>query len=227
MDLMSLSYDSKRTRHHADKLRKTSGHRTLEGIENLAQSGTEDNALGSMGKMASGLQKLTASIHPTVSAIAGVAAVGFQAADGLIKFSHTLHANNMKFAEFSGAMSAVAAKAEVREINLSRERGERRAETADRLAKINNWFDRDSAVMMDGIANKFNDTVGGLQGWGLYLKDQAKNIVKGNETEGLRGWVERKLKEEKDTEGETGEWIIDTMNDAYDPLTNRPKRFNN
>lgn len=64
-----------------------------------------------------------------------LAARGFESIEKLRKWNEELHESNMQFAEWSGAMAAVQARQEVRDILLSKQRGDNRAESAEALAK--------------------------------------------------------------------------------------------
>lgn len=80
------------------------------------------------------------------------AAALVESIDKLQDFSHGLHDSNMKFTEFSGAMAAVKARQDVREIHLIRQRGSNRAESAERVASSMNRLDVAKAPIEDAWA---------------------------------------------------------------------------
>lgn len=84
-----------------------------------------------------------------------------KAADRLKMWSEQLHYANMRFAEFSGAMAAVQAEQEVRDIQLSVERGQRRAASARYLAEGKSTLERSTAPYEDFAAN-IRNTAGGF-----------------------------------------------------------------
>lgn len=91
---------------------------------------------GPIGAFAGGL--LGAKLGGKVGEFAGGTAFGavapgewaVKATARLRDFADNLERANMQFAQFSGAMGQVAAEQEMREMQLSRERGDRRASTA-------------------------------------------------------------------------------------------------
>ncbi len=107
------------------------GAETVEGAVDPAGLG--------YGKIASAPVKFAAALVESV--------------DKLQDFSHNLHDSNMKFTEFSGAMSAVQAKQMVRDIQLSQARGNRRAESAETIAQSMNRLDVAKAPIEDAFAN--------------------------------------------------------------------------
>ena len=105
------------------------------GANLFKATGHMSHAMGLAGKPIEWLSKLGE---------AGMEAVGT-----LRKWTDSLNQANMKFAEFSGAMSAVQARQQVRDILLSQERGGRRAESAELLAQGKNSLDRGMAPFED------------------------------------------------------------------------------
>ena len=79
-----------------------------------------------------------------------------EAVGALREWNSTLTENNLKFSEFSASMARVQAVQEVNEIRLSRERGDRRAETAEILVESTNQLDRKLAPIEDMWANVGN-----------------------------------------------------------------------
>lgn len=72
-----------------------------------------------------------------------------ESVEKLRKWSDQLHESNMRFSEFSGGMAGVAARQEVRDIMLSKERGDQRAGSAEKLAQSRNRLERAVTPMED------------------------------------------------------------------------------
>lgn len=156
----------------------------LRGVSKVSEGAQASGALGSVGGGVAG-------------AVGGVAALGAAAYEGMKKvqeWGDSLHKANMQFAEFSGAMAGVEARQEVRDMQLSRERGERRAASAEYLAEGKNGLDKSMAVIEDSVAVLSNyvtgtlarviniaaeaiaDVIKLLPGWGKSDKDQTNEI---------------------------------------------------
>jgi hypothetical protein len=102
--------------------------------------------IGHVGEMA--------GVGPIVKPVAKFAEAIYSTIKTVRDWGDNLAAANEKFAEFSPAMAAVAARQQVRDINLSRERGERRAGAAEELNVARNELNRRIAVIEDSIVNK-------------------------------------------------------------------------
>lgn len=76
--------------------------------------------------------------------------------DKLRDFSKQLHESNMRFAEFSAGMARVEADADLRQMQLSRERGDRRAREAGYLAEGRSQLEQTLAPAEDAWA-RFKD----------------------------------------------------------------------
>jgi len=90
----------------------------------------------------------------------------FEATDKLRDWSRTLHENDLQFKEYSGKMAAVGARQEVRDIMLSQERGERRGQAAEFLAREKHGLEKTAAPWED-LAAKMQDIVAGTLDRGL------------------------------------------------------------
>ncbi len=101
-----------------------------------------DKAAGGMGLLKNPMTDLATGVLRSVGAVR--------------KWSESLHANNMRFAEVSSTMAGVEARQEVRDIKLAMERGARRSETAEELAKSKNRADVALARVEDRWANAMN-----------------------------------------------------------------------
>ena len=92
-------------------------------------------------------------VGPVIEGFGKLGKVLMEALDRLNKWSDQLTKANLQFAEFSGAMSLVAARAQVREFELGAERGGRRSDTAERLSQAQNRLNRVTAPVEDRWAN--------------------------------------------------------------------------
>lgn len=125
------------------------GLHVLPKTGNLQDMPLTDSGAGkSIGTMANAFTPLISSVH--------------LATMQTLEWAKSLHDANMQFAQFSTAMAGVQARQEVRDINLSRERGERRAESAEFLAESMMDLKQTWSVIEDGIAVISNYVVGGL-----------------------------------------------------------------
>lgn len=93
------------------------------------------------------------AVGMTIGAFARTVA---NASDRLTEWSDRLHDASMKFAEFSPSMASVEANSRVRDIVLSQQRGERRAEAADKLAQARDERRRQEASLEDLLFNFIN-----------------------------------------------------------------------
>lgn len=75
-----------------------------------------------------------------------------ESVDRLREWTDSLHEGNMQFAEFSGAMGAVKAKADVDAMQLSRQRGDRRAGDAATLSESRSNLNNKMAPIEDLIS---------------------------------------------------------------------------
>lgn len=122
-----------------------------------------------------------------------------------------LHQANMQFAQFSASMAAVQARQMVRDITLSRERGERRAPSAENLASARHSLNERLSVFEDAGAILKNEVVGSLTkmlDWfvrsapligplGDWLAEQLKTEGEGFFSDRLREIEELELRERR------------------------------
>lgn len=95
----------------------------------------------------------------------GVVALGkaaYDAVDKLRDWTKGLHQANMQFAEWSASMSSVEAQQEMRDIELSMNKGEARAESAEFLAESMSKLNETLAPMENLFANVLNVVGGSL-----------------------------------------------------------------
>lgn len=144
----------------APKDRQSFGDRLSDAGEKAKNAATNQSDFGSIGDALGGVSKIAGAIPVAGGPIAGVAKLGevaFKSVDKLQQWTATLHNSNMVFAEFSASMAHVQAKQMVRDIDYSRDRGEARADSADKLAEGMSELRNAMAPMSDGLANLKNN----------------------------------------------------------------------
>ena len=92
---------------------------------------------------------LIPGIGPVISGFTTLGKLLISSAESLQKWSDDLLKADFEFAEFSAAMSMVKVRQELREQELSQERGDRRAGAAENLAEGKNDLDRTMAPIGD------------------------------------------------------------------------------
>jgi len=135
----------------------TGGH--AGGISELA------GGLKTFSKGASSLGGATGAFGGIAGAFAGPA--GFTAlisagSEKLKQWTQHLHESNVQFAEFSGAMRQVQIESQIRQMQLSRIRGERRAPSARFLAEQKDALAKAMSPTEDFLADIKNYVVGDL-----------------------------------------------------------------
>ena len=121
-----------------------------------------------------------------------------------------------KFAEFSSAMAGVSARQEVRDIQLSRDRGDRRAESADYLAESKSKLAQETAPIEDAMANAKNWVTGFFADQFAELLKPVNEILKKLGLVGERG----------QPGGGLAQWMKDIGDEKYEEeRKGRPPRF--
>lgn len=121
--------------------------RVLQGVSKLSEVG---GGLPAAGFTAASAMVDPSTIIPSLEMLAGP--LMMKVTESLRNFSERLQANNFQLAEFSGGMSAVMAAQQVRDIELGQERGDRRALSADYLAKGGHELNRNMGHIEDLFA---------------------------------------------------------------------------
>jgi hypothetical protein len=158
---------------------------------NLARAGRKvrDWASGAWGAAKDDLSKMVGNADaPTQSAAHGLDALGkvlpgpiaallkfgsiaLKAGDALQKWNRGIFNANMQFAQFSPAMAGVGARQMMRDIQLSRERGQRRAESAEYQAEGMSRFEKSWSRIEDVIAKGWNYASGAISNLAAGLLD--------------------------------------------------------
>lgn len=155
--------------------------------------------LGGIGDLMGGGAEATKDIPGVGKPISAFLKLGetvVKSVDKLKKWNEQIHEGNLRFSEFSASMAAVGARQLVRDIELSRERGERRAGTAELQAQQKHRMNKELSI--------FEDT------WG-----QVKNLTSAGISSGVAGIV----KFGKQVTG-LGK-VLDTLNTGMTGLANR------
>lgn len=116
-------------------------------------------AIASGGGMGAISGRMMASGNPYVMAAGAIVKFATSMIEGVEKlrnWNEALHNSNRQFADFSGQMALVMAEDDARTIQLKREQGDRRAETARELAEAKSRLDRRVAPIEDWFANLKN-----------------------------------------------------------------------
>ena len=130
----------------------SAGRQFRVAVSSDSEIGGIGNIIGAGGTLG-GL--LPDPIGKAVKGILGFSDALLNVPDSLKKMGDAIHHSNIRFAEFSGHMAKVKALQDVRDIFLSRERGNRRAEKAEEFAQAKNRFDKALGNVEDKIWNSF------------------------------------------------------------------------
>ena len=158
-----------------ERLKDISGYSSqtagLRPKPSLPESSKFEDIGGGLAGMVGGLGSMSGGPFGTaIAAVSGFAEKVFAAIGKLRDWNETLHKANKDFAEFSASMAGVMARQEIREIHLSRERGERRAASAEYLAEGKSRLDTAVAPWED----KWAEIKGYIQG---FISDQLGALV--------------------------------------------------
>lgn len=111
--------------------------RVFEAAGSFLGGMTNKSELRGGGEFLEGAGKLGGMVPVVGPAIEGITKFGkvlLESIDKLKDWTNKLHDANMRFSEFSGAMAAVAARQEIRDIQMDIRRGEQQAASAEYLA---------------------------------------------------------------------------------------------
>ncbi len=120
------------------------------GAGEAAMSNKGGHTMAGMFKSAGGAAKLlTAGEDNPLSWLAKMGQVAGDTIEKLRSWGEHLHNADMQFASVSGSMANVMAQQEVRQILLDQERGERRAESADKRERSMHELNKEMAIWED------------------------------------------------------------------------------
>lgn len=181
----------------------------MKGMQDQSELSGAGSFLGGLGKMAGGIPV----VGKPIEAATKFADVLFKSVDRLKKWNEELHEGNMQFAEFSGSMAQVQVEQMQRDIKLSQERGERRADSARYLAEGKSGLQQRTSKVEDFFANMKNYVGGFLSKFTTNLIDMLTlNSLKG---ESAKGGGELNI----------NEWVEYTARTAWYESYGRPKRW--
>lgn len=197
--------------------------RVRGGWQQIKSSAFADSELGMAGGMLSGIGEAAGALGGPVGAAAS--AVGkfagglVTAVDRLRKWGDHLHQMNMQFADFSGAMAAVKGRQDVRDVELNRTRGDRRAVAAETLATGQHTFKEFAAEWGDAFKITV-DTV-----WGPIaqkLGEMGKDL---NKMVGLTKFLADQAKLGNNLTA-AGEWMTTVATEHWTEVYGRPPDWN-
>lgn len=120
--------------------------------------GGAGKALGGIGTMAGGRIGMGLGVIGKFGEVLG------KSVEKLRDWNEKLHSANIKFSEFSAAMAQVEANQQLRDINLSQKRGNRRAESAEYLAEGKHKLNEAVSPWEDAMANVWSKAQGFFSG---------------------------------------------------------------
>lgn len=132
------------------RLRRRLGH-----AGNYAYAGMEEQSgFRSMGRFAEAggeLGGMIPGVGKVINAFGKLTGIAVDASEKLRQWGKQLHDANMRFAEFSPAMTKVMVDQQRRDVDLSRQRGEGRAASAEKLANALHEWEKVRSVFEDKI----------------------------------------------------------------------------
>lgn len=178
------------------------------GGEILGAGGDIANSLGNMGvpyaKEASYVLKFGEAL------VKGV--------DNLRDFGKQLHESNIRFHEFSAAMTRVKVEQEVREMRLSQERGERRAASAGYLARAQFDLEKELAPIEDTMADIKNILTGFTMDQVSFVAQIGKIVTGFNYVRDILDW----LKGRGQGPGDVSKQLEDAHKESWEKEYGRP-----
>jgi len=173
------------------------------------------HGFGTLEQTGKGMNAVMPGMGDTVEGVGKFGKQVSEAVEKLRDWTDTLQQANMQFAQYSASMAAVQARAQVRQINLDIERGERRAGSAERLAQSQNKFGKAAAPWEDAWANFMND-------FGAQMLDFATLELEG--VKAILAYLNIKF-----PQNEPGVWpvdkIIEQAAEPWDATNGRPPQF--
>lgn len=142
----------------------------------------------------------------------------FDSMEKLRDWSEMLHQSNMRFAEFSASMASVQVEQEIRDMLLSRERGERRASAARDLAESKSRLERALSRPEDAISRILD------RSWKVGISDPLASLVES--TNKILEELKLIPKENRDTgEITMNEWMFNIGKEQWYEYYGKPGRL--
>lgn len=148
-------------------------------VDDLMTNPRSEQVMSSLSRTVGQFASLFGRFGKPFQAVASFGDHLFRGIEKLKDWNAALHTQDVRFAEFSGAMARVMAEQQVRDIQWSRQRGDARAESARFREEAQSRLRQQMSGIDDTIAKFRNTVVGGLMhGIGGVLEFGA-NIVGG------------------------------------------------
>ena len=157
-----------------------------------------------LSQFGGGLEKVAGGVFPQFQVFGTMTKVAGESVEALRKWNTSLFEANRKFAEFSGAMAAVSARQEVRDLLLARERGERRGDFAEQQASTKHELEKSLSPWEDtfadlqaGYASQINLALTNLVNNTKYISDKIDDIIKkdfgmiNNQPDPVQTWIDQ------------------------------------
>jgi hypothetical protein len=247
-DFSSLQAGGPKTKEEIDKAAAAQAERNQQNLYNAGRNvGNFGNFFMSGQNSERGASQLSGAFSALGSVVGllpgplGIAAQGFTklgstvfgAMDRVQQWGESLHASNMKFAEFSASMASVGVQQEVRDMYLSKQKGDARADSAQYLAEAKSNFAKTMAPIENFFANLKNNVVGGLLNAISFKKVSSEEAdvwaKKFKDVDFMKDiWedIAKKRKEEEEEEKEWGLGGFDNIGKDLAEKYGRPGRFN-
>lgn len=200
-----------------------------EGAGKVLSGAGKDSAGATLGGTASavgggvGMAVGAMGGGPVGAAVVGgltkLATASFEAVDKLRGWADTLHESNMRFKEFSAAMAQVAANQEVREMQESQRRGDRRSGAAEKLADAKQDLNETLSPIFDAFDNIISTGLTEVIKVVTFGVQLLKRIVDPAEI-----FFGKQNDKDAGTEVTVPDWIESSIRDDFD---NNTKNFNN
>ena len=148
-----------------NSIKKSPGGQAItQSTANIGQAFRNPNELQGAASAVRGVGSalgMIPEVGPVLEGITKFGAYLIESVDKLKTWTNGLNQANMHFSEFSAAMAQVAVRQKIFDIQMSRERGERRADTAEYLNEGRRALEKQTAPIEDLMGNAKN-LVGGL-----------------------------------------------------------------
>ena len=208
-----------------------------EAKDKFASAATNPSEMGGMSDAMGGVSKLGSALGgPIVGGLFKVGEVALGSVDRLMKWSDQLHQSNMQFAEFSASMTQVQVEQEIRDMMLSKSKGDARSESARDLAEAKSRLSKATAPLENAFANMKNKIAAGLSNFVASLIEGGNSIGKAMEpvmegmaknNEQFRKWLDENKKKKKDDDEAITDFGTRAIDEAWLDTFGLPPRFAN
>lgn len=183
------------------------------------QNRSELSGMGDMMRAGGAAAGHIPVVGKPIEAVAKFGDVVLKSIDKLEKWNDGLKQANFQFAEFSGSMASVKAQSDARQIQLSQERGERRAWTAGLQAEAADNLEKETAIFKDAFSGAKDLVSFGLTSITSLAVKSLKEVT------GIAA-LEAKWKPQEEEGAQTmGDWMGETGKDYWQETYGRPADF--